>query len=122
MTALLLFDGDCGFCTSAVEFAHKRIHVVADSVPWQRADLAVLGRTEKQCRESVQYRDRSGRWHEAGRATVAALLDSPPPWSWLGRLGTVPGLAWLVDRMYELVSAYRSHLPGTTPACRRGPG
>jgi predicted DCC family thiol-disulfide oxidoreductase YuxK len=68
----------------------------------------------------VQYRDSAGRWHSAGRAVAALLSDSRVPWSVLGRLARVPGLAWLVDRLYEVVSANRHRLPGGTPACQIG--
>jgi predicted DCC family thiol-disulfide oxidoreductase YuxK len=118
MSRLLVFDGDCGFCTSSVRFADRWIKPPAEALPWQRADLDALGLTEAQCNEAVQYRDRGGRWHSAGRAVAALLIDSRFPWSLLGRLARVPGLAWIVDRLYELVSANRGKLPGGTPACQ----
>jgi predicted DCC family thiol-disulfide oxidoreductase YuxK len=46
------------------------------------------------------------------------LSDSSFPWRALGLVARIPGLAWLVDRMYEVVSANRSKLPGGTPACQ----
>jgi len=118
MSRLLIFDGDCAFCTSSVSFADRWIRPPVEAVPWQRADLAALGLTAAQCDEAVQYRDAAGRWHSAGRAIAALLSDSRLPWSALGWLARVPGLAWLVDRGYELVSANRSKLPGGTPACK----
>ncbi len=118
MSGLLVFDGDCGFCTSSVRFIDRWIKPPVDALPWQRADLAALGLTEVQCDEAVQYRDHAGRWHSAGRAVAALLADSRAPWSWLGRLARIPGLTWLVDHGYEVVSANRSRLPGGTPACQ----
>lgn len=88
-----------------------------DALPWQRADLVGLGLTAAACREAVQYRDAAGRWHSAGRAVAALLSDSRFPWSVLGGLARLPGLAWLVDRLYRVVAANRSRLPGGTPAC-----
>jgi predicted DCC family thiol-disulfide oxidoreductase YuxK len=117
MRGLVVFDGDCGFCTTSVRFAKGRMRVPADAVPWQRADLGKLGLAEAACIEAVQYRDRSGRWHSAGRAVAAILIDSGLPWSALGRIARIPGIAWLFDRLYEWVAANRSRLPGGTPAC-----
>lgn len=40
----LVFDGDCGFCTSSARLL-ERIGPDAEIVPWQRADLDRLGIT-----------------------------------------------------------------------------
>ena len=90
----------------------------AEAVPWQQIDLATLGLTEAACQESVQYRDLSGRWHSGGRAVAWVLSDSRFPWSVLGRIARVPGLAWIFDRIYVWVAAHRHKLPGGTPACQ----
>jgi predicted DCC family thiol-disulfide oxidoreductase YuxK len=108
---LLVYDGECAFCTSAVAFMRRRINADVAAVAWQRADLAALGLTEQQCRDAVQYRDSTDRWRSGGRAVAALLRDSRPPWSWLGRLAGVPGLAWAVDRAYEVVARNRGRLP-----------
>jgi len=113
-----VFDGDCAFCTSAVNVARRWITPHAEMVPWQHADLPALGLTEAICGQAVQYRDHAGRWTSAGRAIAAVLRDGPPPWSWLGRLASVPGLSRLVDRVYAWVAANRYRLPGGTPACQ----
>lgn len=96
----------------------RRISAAPEAVPWQRADLDTLGLSEAACRESVQYRDAVGHWHSGGRAVAAILRDARLPWSALGWLASVPGLAWLVDRAYVLVSNNRYRLPGGTPACQ----
>lgn len=117
MSALLVYDGDCGFCTSAVNVARRRIGSDAEMQPWQRLDLDELGLSKAQCEESVQYRDRNGRWTSGGRAVATILRESPRPWSWLGTLAALPGISWLVERVYRLVAANRHRLPGGTPAC-----
>jgi predicted DCC family thiol-disulfide oxidoreductase YuxK len=115
---LLVFDGDCAFCTSSVDFTRRRVRPPADIEPWQRLDLAALGLTEAACRQAVQYRDRDGTWTSAGRAAAELLRESPRPWSLLGRFLELPVLSWLTERLYRVVSANRHRLPGGTPACR----
>jgi predicted DCC family thiol-disulfide oxidoreductase YuxK len=118
VTGLLIVDGDCAFCTSAAEFAHLHINRDADVEPWQHSDLASLGLTEHACRQAVQYRDEQGVWSSAGHAVSALLRDSLRPWSWLGRLMSVPGMSGLTERTYSLIAANRYRLPGGTAACR----
>jgi len=115
---LLVYDGDCAFCTSAVAFARRWIDPRAEAVAWQLADLASLGLTEEQCRDAVQYRDRHGRWTSAGAAVIALLRDARIPWSWLGRIAGLPGMSWLVERAYAWVARNRHRLPGGTPTCQ----
>ncbi len=53
---LLVYDGDCGFCTRTVELA-LRMKVACRAVPWQQADLAALGLTEAEVTEKVWWVD-----------------------------------------------------------------
>lgn len=115
---LLVYDGDCAFCTSAVAFARRWINPRTETAAWQLADLASLGLTEERCRAAVQYRDRQGRWTSAGGAVVALLRDGRLPWSWLGRVAALPGVSWAVERAYGLVARNRHRLPGGTPTCQ----
>jgi predicted DCC family thiol-disulfide oxidoreductase YuxK len=115
---LLIFDGDCAFCTGAAEVAGRRINRDAEVKPWQHTDLASLGRTELACRQAVQYRDGQGEWSSAGKAVAVLLRDSARPWSWLGRFLGVSGMSWLTERAYSWVATNRYRLPGGTPACQ----
>jgi predicted DCC family thiol-disulfide oxidoreductase YuxK len=118
VTSLLVYDGDCGFCTTAVGIAKRRIGSTAEMQPWQRLDLDTLGLTQAQCEQAVQYRDRNGHWTSAGHAAAELLREAPRPWPWLGGFLELPVASWLTERIYELVSANRHRLPGGTPACR----
>lgn len=115
---LLVFDGDCGFCTSAVAFARRWIGSDIEAVPWQHADLASLGLTEAGCQEAVQYRDNDGSWSSAGAAVIALLRDARPPWSWLGQVLAFSAVARVVELVYVFVAKNRHSFPGGTPACQ----
>lgn len=112
----LVYDGDCGFCTSAVH-AMSRLRIHADVViPWQHADLAALGLTPEECSDKVQWVGDRGE-HRSGHEAVAALLVGSGPWKLVGRLLTAPGISWLAARSYDWIAAHRMSLPGGTPAC-----
>lgn len=115
---LLVYDGDCAFCTSFVTLARRWVNPGAETLPWQRADLTSLGLTEQQCQDALQYRDRFGRWTSAGRAIAALLRDGRQPWRSFGRVASLPGFASCVDRAYAWAARNRYRLPGGTPACQ----
>ena len=116
----LVFDGDCGFCTTCVR-AMRRLRIRADVVvPWQQADLAALGLTAQQCQEAVQHVDDDGTVR-SGHVAIAQLLKGSGPWKPLGSLLVVPGVSRLAGWVYAWVSAHRQSLPGGTPACQVPP-
>lgn len=129
---VLVFDGDCGFCTSSVNWVARRFRQPADIEPWQRLDLDALGLSARDVERFAWWIEPAGdaedgeggdlrRWrgHRGiGRALrhckgmwplVGILLQAPPPISWLWAAG------------YRLVAHFRGYLPGGTPACKLPP-
>ena len=113
---VLVYDGDCGFCTSAVRLA-RRLPAEVDTIARQQADLAGLGLTAEAAAEAVQWVAEDDTVLAGHRAIAALLRASGRPWSWPGRLMVLPGASWLSARLYLWVSAHRHRLPGGTPAC-----
>lgn len=114
---LLVFDGDCGFCTTSANAATRWLgleHVE----PWQFLDLASLGLTAEQCTAAVQWVAADGTVLAAHDAVVAALRHAGGAWAFLGRVLALPGLHALAGLAYRLVAANRYRLPGGTAACR----
>lgn len=114
---VLIFDGDCGFCTSTSKFIAARSSVPIEAHPWQLIDVGLYGLTQEQVAAKVYFvvSGRAYAGHEAfakillaqGNALLKAFgfLLMHPPFSWLARPG------------YSLVARYRHKLPGGTPAC-----
>lgn len=114
---VLVFDGDCAFCTSTAMWVKRRIrpgHVE----PWQSLDLAALGLTTQQCTTALQWVDAHGKVHSAERAVAQMLRDRGGIWSFPGRLIAAPGVVHLAGVIYRWVARHRHRLPGGTPACR----
>lgn len=113
---VLVFDGDCAFCTSSARRGQRWLgleHVE----PWQFLDLEELGLTEAECNEAVQWVAADGSVVAAERAVGAALVHAGGVWRWIGRLLLAPGVVWIAGVVYRWVARNRSRLPGGTPAC-----
>ena len=115
--SVLVFDGDCGFCTASARFIERRIPTRARIVPWQRLDLGEIGLTAEQCVEAVQWVGADGR-RGAGPVAVGYLLRaSTGAWKPLGWLLLLPPVRWLAWPVYRWIARHRHQLPGGTPAC-----
>ncbi len=113
---VLLYDGDCGFCTTCVRVL-ERIGPDADIVAWQLADLAELGITEEQAADAVQWVQIDGTVRSGHEAIAAALITAGGIWKITGRTVLLPGISWMAAKVYRLVADNRYRLPGGTPAC-----
>lgn len=116
---VLVFDGDCAFCTSSARvlarWSNRRdaYHVA----PWQQLDLTALGLTEGQCIEAVQWVDGRGGGASGHLAIAAALRAGHPAWRPVAVLLRAPLVSPLAARVYAWVADHRYAMPGSTPAC-----
>ncbi len=115
---ILVFDGDCGFCTMSVDFMKRWIRPRAQIVAWQFADLDELGLTQDQCTQAVQWVPASGPVSSGAAAVADALRASPVPWPVVGVVLAAPVMRTVADRVYKLIATNRYRLPGSTPACK----
>lgn len=119
---LLIFDGDCGFCTwSANWVACRWSDDGPEAVPFQTLGsegLQHLGLSADQVAVSAWWVDAEDDLFDAERAIGKALQACRAPWGWLGTaVLRAPG-RWLARLLYPLVARHRHRLPGGTPACR----
>ena len=115
---VLLFDGDCAFCTSCARLLERRVRPAAAVVAWQFADLAELGVSAEQATAAVQWIGADGRVRSGHEAIAAMLATAGPLYRPLGRFLLLPGVSAVAARAYALIAANRYRLPGGTPACR----
>jgi predicted DCC family thiol-disulfide oxidoreductase YuxK len=117
---VLVFDGDCAFCTTSARFLERWVvrNGSTSLAPWQQLDLDQLGLTAEQCMAAVQWVGESGQVLSGHSAIAATLRAGHAVWRPLGALLLAPGCSWLAGHLYTWVAAHRNALPGGTPACR----
>ncbi len=117
---VLVFDGDCAFCTRSAEVAERWVrsgdgYAVA---PWQHLDLAALGLTAAQCDAALTFVDAQGAVTSGADAVANALRCGRRPWRPLGVLLSAPPMRPVAAGIYRWIAANRHSLPGGTAACR----
>ncbi|WP_232466133.1 MULTISPECIES: DCC1-like thiol-disulfide oxidoreductase family protein [unclassified Diaminobutyricimonas] len=115
---LLVFDGDCAFCTTWVNRLADWLPAFPESVPWQWADLDALGLSHDEVTRYVWFVTDHRQF--AGHLAVSALLRAQPRLGLrlLGWLLATPPYSWAAAVGYHYVAKYRHRLPGGTPACQ----
>jgi predicted DCC family thiol-disulfide oxidoreductase YuxK len=117
---LLIFDGDCAFCTWTARWAERRLPRSVRIEPYQWIpDLSVHGLTEADAARAAYWIDGEGRAHRGWRAVAETFRAIGGSWGVIGTMMRVPPLSWLSVGVYALVARTRHRLPGSTPACRR---
>lgn len=116
-TPLLVFDGDCAFCTTWVRRLERGLDVAPESQPWQWVDYEALGLSRRDVTHYVWLLADDRRYR--GHAAVAALFRAQPSagWRFLGHLLATPPFSWAAALGYSVIARFRHRLPGGTPAC-----
>lgn len=115
MNGVLLYDGDCGFCTRSAGWLQRRAGNADRVMPWQHADLAALGLSADDCTEAVQWVEDSRR--AVGPDAIASYLQTSTPLRQIaGRLLAVPAARQVTWPIYRWLARHRLQLPGGTPA------
>ncbi len=115
---VLLYDGDCAFCSSTARWLQSHVPGPATLAAWQQTNLEPLGVTEAEADAAVQMVGVDLR-HRAGPEALADLLCTSTSGAWRA-VGTVVGtrvvliVAW---PLYRWVARNRHRLPGGTPQC-----
>jgi predicted DCC family thiol-disulfide oxidoreductase YuxK len=115
---VLIFDGDCGFCTTTANWIEKNSLIPVEIQPYQWAKLAHFGLTEEEAAAKVQLV--VGGKVFAGHHCMAKLLLIQPNalLKLLGAVMVMPGVDPISAKVYDWVAANRHKLPGGTPACK----
>lgn len=122
-SAILVFDGDCAFCTSAAAWASGGWRGGAQAVSWQALGddgLARLGLDEERARRAAWWVGADGR-ADAGARAIGRALAAGHGWRRPAGLALLaPPVSWVGRGAYPLVARFRHRLPGATSACRVG--
>ena len=114
---LLVFDGDCAFCTTWVNRLEAILPLFPTATPWQWLDLDELGLTHDDVTRYAWYLTPTHQY--AGHLAGSALLRAQRGFGWrfLGNLIATPPVSWVAALTYHFVAKNRHRLPGGTPAC-----
>ena len=118
---MLVYDGDCGFCTATARWAKRRLSDDYQVVPSQQADLTALGLTGDDVARSAWWIDPDGTRSDEHRSIAGALGAMGGAWPTVGRLLTLGPISPLARWVYRLVAnnRYRIRRPGTASSCNR---
>ncbi|MBB0231097.1 thiol-disulfide oxidoreductase DCC family protein [Streptomyces calidiresistens] len=114
---VLVFDGDCGFCSASAAFAERHVRPRCEIVPRQFADLRALGVTAERAEYEVLWVTPSGAVYGGADAVARALLSAGRGWAVPGTVLTLPPVRWVARRLYRLIADNRHRMPGGTAAC-----
>ena len=118
---LLVYDGECGFCTSAARWVERRWppgqgHRTISAQRWDNARASGVHLTPDELRRSAWW-IQGDRRDEGARAVARALIGVGGTWAFLGWVCLTPPISHAAARVYRLVARYRAHLPGATAEC-----
>jgi predicted DCC family thiol-disulfide oxidoreductase YuxK len=107
----VLYDGACPLCRREIGLYRG----LPSSTPVCFADVSDAaqplpsGTTREQLLARFHVRAADGRLLSGAQAFLA-LWDTLPGWRWLARIGRLPGVAWLMERVYRLFLRQRPAL------------
>jgi predicted DCC family thiol-disulfide oxidoreductase YuxK len=119
--SILVYDGDCGFCTTAARWAARKSHDGERAEAWQFLDEDLLeehGLSLDDVKEAAWWVDDRGHRERGHRAIGRALQAGGSLRYAFGWFVLTPPTSWLSAGVYRLIVRWRYRLPGGTPACR----
>lgn len=114
----LVYDGDCGFCTTTAKWIERRLDPDVRVEMWQALDLDAIGLTVDDVTTAAYFVDSDGSLHRGHAGIGRALQYMAAPFRPLGWLMQRPPISWIAAPVYRLVATYRHRLPGATDSCR----
>ena len=115
-TPLMIFDGDCAFCSSSARVLRKLTKNNLPIEPYQFLKLSDYDLNEELTSKAVYYVT-SQESYAGAKAIARFLLDSKTPWALLGFLLNLPVIISIAELVYAWIAKNRHRLPGGTPEC-----
>jgi predicted DCC family thiol-disulfide oxidoreductase YuxK len=119
--SILIYDGDCGFCTTAARWAAQRFRQGERAEAWQllgEGHLEQYGLSLEDVQAAAWWVDGRGLREPVHRAVGRALWAGGGLRTIVSWFVLTPPTGWLAAGVYRLVVRWRYRLPGGTPACR----
>jgi NADH dehydrogenase len=118
--SILVYDGDCGFCTTAARWAAGKFRHGERVEPWQvlGPDLPNYGLSLTDVQDAAWWVNADGLRERGHRAVGRALQAGGGLRRFIGWFVLTPPTSWLAAGVYRLTVRWRDKLPGGTPACK----
>lgn len=120
MGGLLLFDGDCGFCTRAARRL-ARWGLRAEIAPLQAHGLSALGVDPDRALREIPFVAGEGAVSYGARAIADALGTGNALCRFVSRALKLWPISAGAAGCYRLIARHRHRLPGGTDACAADP-
>jgi len=117
----LIYDGDCGFCTSTAMWAKNRLSDDYRVVAWQALNIELFGLTEADVTRSAWWVEPDGCLHQEHHCIAKALRAMHGPWPLLASMLTLAPISPLARYTYRLIARNRHRMPrfGRPKTCQR---
>lgn len=117
-TELVIYDGDCAFCSTCVRLARRLMKEAPDMQPHQMLNLEEFGTSTEECDKVLHFISANGRVYVAHEAVRQIFFAAGGMWRVIGLVMRIPGIYFLMRVGYRLVANNRHKLPGGTPTCK----
>ena len=114
----MIFDGDCGFCTTSAGWIERRLPDRVRVAPWQILDLDDYDLTEADVTTAAYWVDDDGATHRGHLGIGKSLISAGGIWWLPGQLIIHPPISWLAKPIYGWIAKNRHLMPGASEACR----
>ncbi|MFF7177984.1 DCC1-like thiol-disulfide oxidoreductase family protein [Streptomyces sp. NPDC008121] len=114
---VLVYDGDCGFCTASAAAARRLLHPSCEFTAWQSADLALLGVPQERAEYEALWVTPVGAVYGGAQAVAKLLLRAGGGWAVLGAVLSLAPVRWIAHVVYRVIADNRGRLPGGKRAC-----
>jgi predicted DCC family thiol-disulfide oxidoreductase YuxK len=105
---VLVYDGDCAFCTYWARYWQKLTGEQVDYRPFQEVEEQYPGIPRAEFQRAVQYIAPDGRRASGAEASFLTLSHARGKACWLALYQGLPGFAALSERVYVFIAAHRS--------------
>ncbi|HSS46485.1 MAG TPA: lipase maturation factor family protein [Burkholderiales bacterium] len=105
---LLIYDGDCGFCTYWVRYWQKLTQDRVDYAPYQEVAAQYPHIPVSEFQRAVQYIAPDGSTARAAEASFLTLSHASGKSFWLALYRRLPGFAALTELAYAFIASHRT--------------
>ena len=106
----IIYDGDCPVCLSLKQFAEsKNSPEFLQFIPYQAESFSenAAGLTQQQASQALFAISEDGFHTRGARAVFEVMQSLPGFWRVVGKILSIPPLAWLAEPAYRLFARHR---------------